>query len=155
MEARLTVRELRYGDVDTIAPRMRPADRVEVEACTTLDMHAALSMAARTSSQVWAIDIDNEPAGIFGCVPFSLIGGVGCPWLLGTDALERAPSSLTREGRRYIRRMLASFPELMNYVDVRNVKSIRWLRALGFSIDIAATPYGLYQLPFYRFEMRK
>ena len=155
MEADLKVRELRFGDIDAIAPRLREADRLEVEACTTLDMHEALSTASRSSAAVWTIDIDGEPAGIFGAVPFSLLGGVGCPWLLGTDALERAPSTLTRQGRRYIRRMLAMFPELSNFVDVRNEKSIRWLRALGFHIEIKPTPYGLYGMPFYRFELRK
>jgi len=152
--ADLTVRELRFGDVDAIAPNLRVADRLEVEACTALDIHEALSTAARSSALVWAIDIDGEPAGIFGAVPFSLLGGVGCPWLLGTPALERAPSTLTREGRRYIRRMLAMFPELTNFVDARNEKSIRWLRALGFRLDAETTPYGLYDLPFYRFDMR-
>lgn len=155
MEARLTIRELRFGDIDAIAPHLREADRLEVEACTTLNMHEALSVASRSSTAVWAIDIDGEPAGIFGAAAFSLLGGVGCPWLLGTDALERAPSTLTRQGRRYIRRMLAMFPELTNYVDARNEKSIRWLRAIGFSLDIAPVAYGLYGLPFYRFELRK
>jgi hypothetical protein len=155
LEANLIVRELRFGDIDAIAPNLRDADRLEVEACTALDMHEALSSCARSSALVWAIDIDGVPAGVFGAVPFSLLGGVGCPWLLGTPALERAPSSLTRQGRRYIRRMLSVFPGLTNYVDARNEKSIRWLRALGFNFDATPVPYGLYGLPFYRFQIGK
>jgi hypothetical protein len=155
LEASLVIREMRFGVVDAIAPSMRPADRAEVRACTTLNMHAALSEAARLSALVWTIDINGEPAGIFGCGAFSLLGGIGSPWLLGTAELERAPRSLTRQGRRYIRRMLDSFPELINFVDARNEKSIRWLRAIGMSLDPVPVPYGLYGLPFYRFELRK
>lgn len=152
--ARLIVREMRPGDLEAVAPRLREADRMEVEACTTLSMHDALATVINYSVSAWTIEVDGEPAGLFGVHPQSMLGGIGSPWMLGTPALETAASTLTREGRRYIRRMLDMFPTLINYTDVRNVKSIRWLRALGFSFDIAPQPYGLYGLPFYRFELR-
>lgn len=152
--AKLVVRGLRPSDIDVVAPQLRTADQIEVEACTKLAIHEALATAVRCSTMVWTIEVDGEAAGLFGVCPWSLLGGIGSPWMLGTPALERAPRSLTREGRRYIRRMLSPFPTLINYTDARNVKSIRWLRALGFVFDTEPVAYGLYGLPFFRFELR-
>jgi len=54
---------------------------------------------------------------------------------------------------KWVRRQSEKFSLLYNYVDARNVKSIKWLRWLGFQLDEPA-PYGVRGLPFHRFELR-
>ncbi len=51
--------------------------------------------------------------------------------------------------------MLDLFPHLQNYVDARNEISIRWLKWLGFRFDPKPVPYGIWGLPFLRFQMEK
>jgi hypothetical protein len=50
--------------------------------------------------------------------------------------------------------MLEQHSFLENWVDARNVTSIKWLKWCGFDFDDPA-PFGVEQLMFHRFEMRK
>ncbi len=147
------IRPLRPGDIEHVAARLREADRQELIAAEGRDRPTdALCRAVLMSSDYWAF-ADHEPIAIFGAMPLSLLGGVGAPWLLGTDRLFRFPGALVREGRRYVQRMLAVYPHLVNYVDARNTRSVRWLGRIGFSLHPPA-PYGAQGLPFHKFEMR-
>jgi hypothetical protein len=51
--------------------------------------------------------------------------------------------------------MLDLYPHLENYVDVRNELSIKWLRWLGFQFDPQPIPYGVWEMPFFRFRMER
>lgn len=147
-------RELRPGDIAYVADNMRAADRAEVTAMTgETDMRAALADGVLLSSHYWVLADGEIPMAIFGVAPLSLLGEMGSPWLLGTDRLERFPGTLVRDGRRYVRRMLGVYPHLVNFVDARNERSVRWLERLGFDVQ-APRPMGAAGLPFHRFEMR-
>lgn len=113
----------------------------------------ALAESVLRSTKAWTWTADGEPIAIFGVAPVALLGGIGAPWLLGTDRVPRFPRVLVREGRRYVAEMLGLFPHLVNYVDARNVVSVRWLARLGFKVH-EPQPYGAAGLPFHRFEMR-
>jgi len=151
---RVYVRTLMAGDLEHVAQNMRQADRDEIFAARgQRDMHAVLGRAIMLSTHYWIGVADEEPCAIFGVAPLSLLSGSGSPWLLGTERVYAARGALMREGRHYLHRMLAVYPHLVNYVDARNERSIRWLARLGFAIAPAA-PYGESGLPFHRFEMR-
>lgn len=152
--AKIEMRAPRAEDADLLAATLRPADRDEVEACTGLSAAEAIRLALRVSSLAWAIEIDDRLAILGGVRAISILEGTGSPWMLATVQVEHFPGALTKIGMQYCGVSLSEFPHLINFVDARNTKAIRWLRRLGFQLDAEPIPYGHAQLPFYRFEMR-
>jgi hypothetical protein len=151
--AEVLIRELRDGDVDALLADLRPADRDEIEALLGpgKERHA-VEEGVRRSTLLWVGTIDDRIAAIFGVVPLHMLGGQGVPWLLGTPLIDRYRGAFMRLNRPYIARMLAVFPQLANVVDARNVKSIAWLKRLGFTIH-PPQPVGLAGLPFHVFTL--
>lgn len=151
--AKLIVRNTREGDIEAIAANLRNADIEEIHGSSGhRDCLAVLRQGAEASTLLWTIEVDSEPAGLFGVTP---AGGVGVPWMLGTPALERAPKQLTRLGRAYVHLMSDKYATLLNYVDARSLKSVYWLARLGFTVQKETEPYGVFGLPFHRFGMKR
>lgn len=136
-----------------VAANMRPADRDEVWASGRLTPDDAVMRSIAVTALPLAGLVDGVPACVFGIARRSLLSDEGAPWLLGTDAIARHGRRFLRENRRVLPVLAAPFALLVNYVDVRNAVSIRWLRWLGFEIEPAA-PFGIHGLTFHRFSMR-
>jgi hypothetical protein len=150
-------RPLQAQDIAHVAEHLRPADRQELRASRggNLPFADIIARAVLVSSQVWvwAEGAEDTPVAIFGVAPISLLDGLGSPWFLSTERAYKSPRSLVANGRHYIAKMRESYPNLLNYVDARNDKSIRWLKHLGFTLH-PAEPYGVDGEPFHKFEMR-
>ena len=138
-----------------LAENMRQADVDEVAAEGGRGPYAALRDSLNASAAAWTGLVNDEPVCVFGVSPTDILGGTGSPWLLGTDKVERYAVTFLRLNKKYVAKMLELFPHLVNYVDVRNETSIRWLRWLGFKLDSAPVPYGMFGMPFFRFEMKR
>lgn len=132
---------------------MRVADRREIEAVNDATPLEALRISLARSTEVWAGMVDTEVACIFGVGPLSLLGGEGCPWLLGADLVERHAFAFARRNRAMVARWLQTYRVLRNVVDARNARAIRWLGWLGFVLQ-PPVPYGVARLPFHPFERR-
>lgn len=153
MAVDVEIRPATQEDLLHLLGDMRQADWDEVEAAAG-DVRAALLDGARASLWVDACVIDGELACVFGVAPLrGLLGKQAAPWMLGTPWIDKNPSVLIAESRKYVARMVGQYPHLLNCVDARNKRSIRWLKWLGFTIHPAA-PYGEAQLPFHLFEMK-
>lgn len=151
--AKLIVREPREGDIEAIAANLRLADIEEIYGSVGhRDCLAIIQSGAQHSTLLWTIEVDGEPAGLFGVTPAP---DFGVPWMLGTPALERAPKQLTKLGRVYVRLMNDKYATLLNYVDARSLKSVYWLARLGFTVQKQTEPYGVFGLPFHRFGMQR
>jgi hypothetical protein len=137
-----------------MAPHLRAADVAEVHAASGRTPFDALRVSLRCSTQAWTGLVDGTPACIWGVGPWSLAGGLGCPWLLGTAQVERHARAFLRRSRHCLGQMLETYDALENFVDARNATSLRWLAWLGFTIA-PATPHGFLGLPFHRFSMRR
>lgn len=150
---KLLFRELQSGDIGHIAKHLRAADKQELRAVhgAVVSFSDLLSRAVLLSSHVW-VATDEEPVCLFGVAPVSLLGGVGSPWMLGTERTFEHPRTLVSAGQQYLRVMQSHYAELFNYVDARNDRSIRWLKHLGFAFS-PARPYGVQGLPFHKFEL--
>lgn len=150
------IRPLRQEDVPIVAERLRAADREELKASygAYLSPKTVIQMSVDRSPEpktVVSPSGSGEPIAILGTTPPALIGSGGAsPWLLGTNAIFNFPRAFVVGGRRYVEEQLAKYDYLENYVDQRNVISIRWLKAIGFEFD-SPKPYGVAKLPFYRF----
>lgn len=152
--AEITFRDAVPGDADRLLIEMRACDRQEAEAMVgAAQVDFVLRYTLGASLAAWCCEQDGELVCLFGVAALSIAGGVGAPWMLGTDRMARLPRAVMAQSRAMIPRMLALFPHLINFVDARNVRSIRLLKWLGFEIHPAA-PYGAQGLPFHRFDMR-
>jgi hypothetical protein len=146
----LTLRPARAGDAERLVADLRRADLLEVGAACGPDVLAVVVEAIARTPRCIAADHGGALLFVGGVVPLG--GGVGSPWMLGTNALRRHPVSLTRLARRYLQHAMQTTPHLVNFVDQRNTRSVRWLGGLGFTL-FPAEPYGVEGLPFHRFEM--
>lgn len=139
--------------VSTMLPNVRTADRHEVMAASGQSIEDILPKCVAETDMAWAGMVDDEVACIFGVTGASLLSETGYPWLIGTDLIEQHAKAFLKRNRKMVGVMLERYPYLTNYVDVRNAKSIQWLRWLGFAI-LPAAAFGLYRMPFHKFEMR-
>lgn len=139
--------------VEPIAQNARAADFAELLAAGGVSPSEAMLMGLSTSTAARTGLIDGEPVCMFGISPASLLTGVGVPWMIGTDRLERYQFAFLRRCRGELMDMGQGYTWLVNWVDDRNTCAIRWLRWLGFTIH-DPEPYGVALLPFRRFDMK-
>jgi hypothetical protein len=105
------------------------------------------------SEACWVGMIDDLPVCVFGVVRWSSLSLNGTPWLLATDDFNEEGLAIVKASKAYSNLMKKRFHLLQNFVDVRQEKSIRWLKWLGFTIE-PAEPFGFLSLPFHRFWMK-
>ena len=101
-----------------------------------------------------AISAFSEPVAVLGISTVSLLYNTGCPWMLATPHVDRYRRAFIEAGRFYTQSMLSEYDALENHVDARNVKSIAWLKRIGFQIS-APVPYGALEYPFHPFRIER
>lgn len=148
----IVVRPVEPGDIEILAANMRQADIEELAACGHSPIEA-LEGSVKLSTHCWTGTADGEIGCIFGLTPISLMGGIGCPWMLGTELVTKNAGAFIKHSRSYIQEMLQAYPHLFNFVDARNAKAIRWLKRSGFTLH-DPVPHGPYGMLFHPFEMK-
>jgi len=143
-----------HDHIAPIAASIREADRAELWAIACVSPEEGLRLSLDASSAAWTAFFDRSPVCMFGVSPEPVLAGVGVPWMIGAKALDRHPVTLLRYCRPYLAEMISGYVTLINWIDARNTKGIRWLKWLGFQID-SPKPSGPFGLPFHRFEMRR
>lgn len=141
-------------DITRLSASLRAADRVELEASTGGPLADIVANAVeRTPEPLTATDPQGNLVALFGCAPIgTLLTTYGSPWLLGTELLTSHAGALIKLSRSYVERWREEYPQLVNYVDARNAASIRYLKAVGFTLD-EALPFGRLGFPFHRFHV--
>ena len=138
--------------VDFLGPRLRESDIEECAAALGIPGDEGMQMSYDVSPQCWTGLGATVPVLMFG-VGYN--GGEwGFPWMLASDDIKEVRGELMRQTRDYIKAMLNDYPFLLNMIDARQTKSIRWLKWCGFVIE-PAEPWGVKGLPFHRFYMRR
>lgn len=140
-------------DIQALAAGMRAADRLEVSLCGH-EPEEGVRRSIASSTHAWAARIGGELICILGVAPVSMLGGVGSPWLLGTDLVARWPAAFMRQARDGVQEMLRLYPHLINFVHVDNALAIAWLRRAGFRLH-APILYGPRRAPFHPFEIHR
>ncbi len=144
--------QARVSHIPAIASQIRSADKLELWdfACVTpaQAMYYGLNQArlARTGF------INGEAVCMFGANTVSAVSGVGRVWMVGTTFLDKYAMTFLRRCAPEVEEMFQSYKRLENYIDVRNVKAIAWLRWLGFDCDTDPQPMGIYRKPFIKFH---
>lgn len=123
--------------INFVGAYLRRSDDLECRFAYGISGREALGIAAAASQIVNCICADDgEPLAIAG-VNRSVI------WLLGTDGLTATPErrlALALGGRRWVDRLgwerrSSTDAVLENWVLASNVESIRWMKAMGFTIE--------------------
>lgn len=138
--------------LEAMAGRWRQADIDELWAAGHHTPEECVKVGIEHSPMAWTAFLDGVPVAVFGVSTPPLLSSTGIPWMVGTVELDRHGSLLLKQGREKVGLMLTQFKRLMNFVDARNTKAIRWLKRLGFKFG-EAQPYGAEGLPFYLFTM--
>lgn len=136
-----------------MAPHLRAADVRECWAGWRHRPAQALVNSWAVSTCAWTATNDGRPIAMWGAGPLNLLAGEGTAWLLATPEAEAPKTRFLRLSQHLAPHLFTDYQILRNYVDARNIVSIRWLRWLGATFDPPA-PFGPDRLPFRRFEMR-
>ena len=136
--------------VDELCSNMRKADVDEVQAGTSLPLKDVVIESVEKSALSCTVLLDGEVACILGVVPVSLLGSHGIPWMLGTTLVDKNVRTTLRAVKPLEDEISNTFKKLENFVDARNKKAIRLIKARGFTVH-APKPYGPYGMPFHRF----
>lgn len=120
-----------------VAETMRRADVLELEASGSFSPLEAVeeSIALSDPDMVWTCldKSDGHPIAIFGVAP--LVGRDtfwGAAWLLTSDRLEQHRREAWLHSVETVRKFHTRYAALTNWIDERNVVSLRWLERLGF-----------------------
>lgn len=149
--------ELRPADAEAYAElcdNLRAADARELQAAYAQPAAEVIAASIEKSIEPLAAwDDAGRLVAVFGHAPLGpILTTVASPWLLGTDLLRYNAGVLVKLSRQYVAAWREQHPLLVNFVDVRNVASIRYLKLVGFAFDEPA-PFGPEGLPFHRFHL--
>ena len=150
LAAEIAIIEARPSHIRTIASRMRAADREEVFAASGRSPLSALCFSYRHSSLAWTALFDGRPEVMWGVGDINILTGIGAPWLLGTDAVEKNFRGFLKISRNWPAQLLSRYTVIRNLVDARNTVSLRWLEWLGFRLyepmEINGHPFRLFEM---------
>ena len=148
------VRKARHSDIEYIVNNIRESDKLEVWASDHLTPKEAMEASYKDSVIALTIEYDGKPIGMFGVVPYTLLGEIGTVWLLGTNEICNINKKLLKRSRDFIKILLNYYPRLENYVDSRNTASIKWLKFCGAKIN-PPEPYGPEKVLFHKFMFER
>lgn len=124
----VAVREALWLDVEQMAERLREVDQEEIRASTGLDPGTGLRRAFYASIPIcFVITHRRFPAVIFGVTP------QGSVWMLATDEINEIKQGFHRIAQAYIKYFLELHEMLYNIIDIRNIKTRKWLARMGAS----------------------
>ncbi|MEG3641095.1 hypothetical protein [Magnetococcus sp. PR-3] len=139
--------------VDFVLKHIRPQDRMAAWIYTGKPIEQALPETVAATPDCHSVLVAGEPVALCGVAVASLLGGVGMPWVLGTEAMTQNPIRFLRHSRRMVVQMRRAWPHLVNVVADDNTPVKQWLQWLGFELS-APFAYGRAGRMFRRFEIR-
>ena len=149
---KIEIREVEEGDIAILVRNMREHDKQEVNAATNMGIRNAVKTSVNLSSYSKTGLVNDELVCMWGVCPISLLSSSGSPWMLGTDLIEKKQRVFLRRSKPWLNDIRKDYKYLENFVDARNVLSVKWLKWLGFEMD-EAEPYGIHGEPFHKFTM--
>lgn len=141
-------------DALEIAAHARQADIVELWASGyTTPLEAMMKGIDVSDGRAMTGFVNGEAVCMWGIADGSMLGGVGVPWMIGSEKLDKYALAFLRRCSGELSKMAQGYDILVNWVDARNTKAIEWLRWLGFEIR-PAEPHGFERELFHQFWMK-
>lgn len=137
---------------EQLAPRLRALDVCDVIDRMGITPVQLLQKSIAISSHSWCWLADGKPVCMFGFRTDNIMAASATPWLLASNEIERVHRAFWLQSKDFIAYARSRFARITGQVDVRNTRSITWLRRLGFTVhaDATVTDNGL---RFHLFEM--
>lgn len=156
LAGKIRIVQAQHHHVHALANRLREIDLREIAAFSGSGPLKALSRGLKCSDICLVAETrDGDPLVMFGVAPLSMATNSGVPWLLGTDQALDYPREFLVWGKRYAQAMAERYDSLMNYVHTENRVSIRWLKAIGFTVEDETVIVGKAREPFHRFHLER
>jgi hypothetical protein len=149
MLAEIRFRPITPEDVRIVTEHIRSENVAELEVIDGFDLPTVMDLCINQSAMALTGEFDGEPVCLFGVVATS--PGVGAPWMFGSSLIDKHAVAFLRGSKTVISVMLNEWDYLENWADTRNLRGLRWIRFMGFTIH-PAQPYGLKGMLFHRFE---
>jgi len=150
--AKAEVLPIEPGDIESVLPIIRQADRDEIEGALQISLNTSLADGLANCCKASKIVVDGLIVALFGDTRHD--ERLGIPWLVSTTHVERYPRAFLQVCKPEVEEMLVRHEALINFVDVRNTTAIRWLEWLGFTFG-DPEPYGPLEMPFKPFWMKR
>jgi hypothetical protein len=141
------------SDIAQLKGSLREADAKEIIAAGYQSTEAALRSSFSRSIMCSSVEVEGSVVGMWGVVPDSLLGNSANVWLLGSPEMGKIKKTFVKMSRRVIATYLERFPILWNYVDVRYMATIRWLKSCG--AQFSGEPIALGGTQFLGFVLRR
>jgi hypothetical protein len=140
-----------------LAPHLKLADRREIMASSGMEPLEALleSIAVSDEDMCWAATLNEIPVAMFGANKLTddnLVGGI---WLLTSDKIALYPLDFMRHCKEGLTFMHKRYEYLTNFIDARNMPSMRWLPRLGFRPCQKIEKYGFAGAPFIQYVSQR
>lgn len=148
------IRPAIYSDVERMHKSLRESDRLEILASHNHTPYEALRYGIEHSSICLTVLFKDDPVAIGGVVPDKNVKQAAVVWLLGTNDVYQMRLSFLKLSKVYIRLLQQLYPILYNFIDPRNIATIRWLSWLGATLD-DPQPIGVNKAMFQYFSIEK
>ena len=144
-------RPAKADDVYVLYPKIREVDVEEVKATIGLDINDGLMASYLTSDETFTmVADDSDLLGMFG-ISKTADPMISVVWMLCTERLAQYSKSFIKLSKQWVIEQNKKHSILMNYVDARNITSIKWLKHLGFVLINRVEEFGVGKKPFYEF----
>ena len=156
-DPKVGIRDYQDSDLEYLSRWMRERDRLEVWASCRMEPEDAIKDSVRLSQYVKVVLFDGKPAVIFGVsdVQKNIAGNqIGVPWVLTTELVSKYPKTFLKLSQGLLPTLFNGYDILLNYVDVRYISAVRWIKSLGFWIG-NPVPFGKEGEFFHPFAMKK
>lgn len=133
------------ADAYALAPRLRSADRREIEIASGMDPESVLHRALEESEEAYAVIHQDRHAALFGVRSDPMRPHMGIVWLLAAPEVSRCAKALLKAMPSYLSEWLERYAGLHNYVLLENDLHVRWLALLGFRfgtvVEVGGHPF--------------
>lgn len=140
-----------------LAETMRDDDQREVLAAGHPTPLAAVVESMAVSEISLAFFYADELLAIWGVVPGKegtlLTPSPGVVWMLSGTAVERRRKTFWKASKQVVDWLRSEYPVLVNAVDARYERALRWAKKLGFDVH-PARPFGPENRPFHPITLR-
>ncbi len=152
----IQIRPAEPRDAAALAPRLRSADRREIQAALgSTSPTDVLRRGVYASDPCFAVVANGSVVALFGVVPIARLPETGSVWLLASDDFAARPAFIVRSSKAWLTTLHERYRVLTNYVDARNEVHIRWLRWCGFTFVRRIERFGAMGLPFHEVKRER
>lgn len=128
-------------DIPRVAEAITPFEAGLVKDGYAVNVTEAMDHALKVSECAYVIWDDEAPLLIFGVHRMSLVTRTGMIWMIGTKHIPAAGFAFARSTRRILANILTQYDSLVNVLDCRDPKAVKWAEWLGAKLGETNGPY--------------